>query len=369
VLHEFLTANRAELIERCVVKVAQRPAPEPVDDELEHGIPSFLDQLIKTLRLEGAADSGGSLEVSGSPGGTLPSEIGTTAAHHGRELLAHGFTVEQVVHDYGDLCQAITDLAFERALPLQIDEFRTLNRCLDNAIAHAVSEFAGERDRLAGERGERALDERLALLGRELRTHVSTASVALAALKSGNFGLTGATGAALDRSLIALRQLIDRSLADVRVAAGMPQRRELISLPEFIGELQASASLEARSRGCRLVVAAAGLGLAIEGDRDMLAAALGTLLHNAFRFTQQGTKVSLGAHCREDRVLIEVADRCGGLSEGKAETLFPYMQSTSDTSGLAVCRRAVEANEGFLHVRDLPGKGCVFTIDLPRRSY
>ena len=51
-LHEFLAANRADLIDRCRLKVAQRRAPKPTDAELEHGIPHFLDQLIKTLRVE-----------------------------------------------------------------------------------------------------------------------------------------------------------------------------------------------------------------------------------------------------------------------------------------------------------------------------
>lgn len=368
-LHEFLTANRAELIQRCVYKVGQRPAPEPSNGELEHGIPHFLDQLIKTLRMERTADPAGSLEVSGpSGGGPLPSEIGTTAARHGVELLERGFTVDQVVHDYGDLCQAITDLAFERAAPLEIDEFRTLNRCLDNAIARAVSEFAGERDRLASERGARALDERLALLARELRGLLQTATVAMSAIKAGNVGLSGATGAVLDRSLIGLRHAIDRSLADVRVAAGMPARRELISLPEFIAQVQASAALEARSRGCQLVVYAAGLGLAVEADRDLLSAAVGNLLHNAFKYTQHGTEVSLAAYSVEDRVLIEVSDHCGGLPEGDAETLGSSA-SASDNSGLAICRRAVQANDAFLRARDVPGSGCVFTIDLPRRAF
>jgi signal transduction histidine kinase len=369
VLHEFLTANRAELIERCVLKVARSPAAEPSNDELEHGIPLFLDQVIKTLCIEQTADAGRSLEVSGpSGGGTLPAEIGTTAARHGVELLEHGFTVDQVVHDYGDLCQAITDLAFERAAPLEVDEFRTLNRCLDNAIGRAVSGFAGERDRLASERDARALDERLALLARELRGLVHSATAAVTAIKAGNLGLTGATGAVLDRSLIALRHVIDRSLADVRVTAGMRARRELISLPEFIGELQISAGLEARSRGCQLIVYAAGLGLAVDGDRDLLAAAVGNLLHNAFQYTEHGTEVSLTAYCSEDRVLIEVADHCGGLPDGDAATVLSS-PSASDTSGLAICRRSVEANDGFLRARDLPGTGCVFTIDLPRRSF
>jgi signal transduction histidine kinase len=370
VLHEFLTDNRAELIERCVLKVARRPVSGPTnDDDLEHGIPQFLDQLIKTLRIERTAEPRQSLEVSGPSGGsTLPFEIGTTAARHGVELHEHGFTVDQVVHDYGDLCQAITDLAFERAAPLHVDEFRTLNRCLDNAIGRAVSGFAGERDRLASESGARALDERLALLARELRGLIHTATAAVTAIKAGNVGLGGATGAVLDRSLIGLRHAIDRSLADVRVSAGMPARRELISLPQFISDAQSAAALEARTRGCQLVVSATGLGLAVEGDRELLAAAVGNLLQNAFKFTRHASEVSLAAYCREDRVLIEIADHCGGLPDGDAGTLWSP-PSASDTSGLAICRRAVEANDGFLRARDLPGTGCVFTIDLPRRSF
>jgi hypothetical protein len=66
------------------------------------------------------------------------SEIGTSAVAHGASLLGLGYTVDQVVHDYGDLCQSITDLAFERDAPFSVEEFRTLNRCLDNAIADAV---------------------------------------------------------------------------------------------------------------------------------------------------------------------------------------------------------------------------------------
>ena len=55
-LYEFLTAQRAELIERCRLKVAGRRAPQATDVELEHGIPLFIDQLIKTLRVEQTSD-------------------------------------------------------------------------------------------------------------------------------------------------------------------------------------------------------------------------------------------------------------------------------------------------------------------------
>ena len=154
-LHEFLTSHRDDLIDRCRQKVVQRRAPRATDAELAHGVPLFLDQLVKTLRVERTTDPGRSREVSGPSGGegSALSEIGATAARHGRELLQHGFTVDQVVHDYGDLCQAITDLAFERHAPFEVDEFRTLNRCLDNAIADSVTEFSYQRDLLLEDAG------------------------------------------------------------------------------------------------------------------------------------------------------------------------------------------------------------------------
>src|SRR5688572_8476070 len=115
-LHEFLTTNREDLVERCRVKVAKRPMPPPTAAELTYGIPLFLNQIIKTLRMEQSSDAAGSTRVSGDAnpsGATGKSEIGSSAAQHGDELHRQGFTVDQVVHDYGDLCQAVTDLAVE----------------------------------------------------------------------------------------------------------------------------------------------------------------------------------------------------------------------------------------------------------------
>ena len=47
----------------------------------------------------------------------------------------------QVVHDYGGVCQAVTELADEMHAPITADEFRIFNRCLDDAIAEAVTEY------------------------------------------------------------------------------------------------------------------------------------------------------------------------------------------------------------------------------------
>lgn len=374
-LHEFLTAHRDDLIDRCRLKVVQRRAPKATDAELAHGIPHFLDQLIKTLRVEQTPEPLRSREVSGESGGegSVLSEIGATAARHGRELLLHGFTVDQVVHDYGDLCQAITDLAFDQEAPFEVDEFRTLNRCLDNAIADSVTEYSYQRDLLLADSGVQALNERLGFLAHELRNLIQNATLAVTAIKAGNVGLAGATGAVLDRSLIGLRNLVDRSLADVRVTAGMPAREQLIPLAGFIADVKISAALEAQARGCGLVISAVDPGLAVHADRDMLFSAVGNLLQNAFKFTEQNTDVSLHAYAHADRVRIEVEDNCGGLPAGDAEKMFlPFTQAGTDKSGLGlgltICRRSVEANNGVLSVRNVPGCGCVFTIELPRRS-
>jgi signal transduction histidine kinase len=372
VLHQFLTTNRAELTERCRLKVAQRLAPKGAGKELAHGIPRFLDQLIKTLELEQTSEPMLSRRVSGpSGGGAVLSEIAATAALHGRELSEQGFTVDQVVHDYGDLCQAIADLAFERGVPIEVDEFRTLNRCLDNGIADAVTEYAFQRNSLVESNSVKALNERLGFLAHELRNLLHTATLAVMAIKAGNVGATGATGALLDRSLIGMRNLIDRSLADVRITAGMPPQARLISLADFVADVKISASLEAHARQCGFTVGAVDAELALDVDREMLFSAVGNLLQNAFKFTQRHTEVSLNAYAAADRIRIDVEDQCGGLPQGAVEDVFqPFKQSGEDRSGLglglAICRRSVEANNGVLSVRDVAGSGCVFTIELPR---
>jgi len=374
-MHEFLTANRTELVTRCRAKVAQRTVPKATKEELEYGIPLFLDQLIKTLQVEQTAEPLRSRKVSGPSGGGQPgmSEIGETAARHGFELLQQGFTVDQVVHDYGDLCQAITDLAFEQSAPISTDEFRTLNRCLDNAIADAVTEYNYQRDFIVADKQINALNERLGFFAHELRNLINTAILALTAIKAGNVGLAGATGAVLDRSLVGLRNLVDRSLTEVRITAGSPANYRLFSLADFISEVKLSASLEAKVYECNLTISAVDPPLALYADRDLLFSAVGNLLQNAFKFTHRHTEVTLNAYAIADRILIEVEDNCGGLPSGIAEKMFqPFMQGGEDKTGLglglSISRQSVEANEGILSVRDIPGIGCVFTIDLPRHS-
>jgi signal transduction histidine kinase len=350
-LHEFLTTNRERLIAMTRAKVAKRKAPQPTTEELERGVPLFLDQLGETLRLSTRG----------------PEAMTESATEHGAVLHDTGFTVAQVVHDYGDICQAVTELADETRAPITAGEFRTLNRCLDDAIAEAVTEFARRRD-LAQVRHE---SERLGVLAHELRNRLTSATLAYQQLRSGAVGMTGSTAVLLGRSLRDIADLLDRSLAEVRLEAGTTIMAR-ISISGLLEELEAGATLEANSNGISFSVAPVERGLEVEGDRPILLAALFNLLQNAFKFSRARGHVSLRTSTTAKSVRFEIEDACGGLPAGKAEDLFqPFTQGSPNRQGIGlglfIARKGIETLGGELSVRDLPGKGCVFTVELPRR--
>ena len=244
------------------------------------------------------------------------------------------------------------------------------NRCLDDAIAGAVTQFGREQNQstLDGETARGS--ERAGFLAHELRNVLNTALMAFEVLKTGNVGVAGSTGSVLHRSLMGARALVGRSLAEVRLTRGI-QNPDKFLLSEFIQELAPAATLETNARGFELTVIPVEEVVAIEADRQVLVAVVGNLLQNAFKFTRPRTTVTLRVGASAERVLIEIQDECGGLPAGNVDELFrPFEQRSADRTGvglgLAFSRLGVEANNGRIYARNLPNKGCVFTLDLPR---
>ena len=288
-LAKFIRDNRDAIVTRTRAKVADRRAPRPTEEELKDGVPLFLDQLVAAL---------------GRTNGST-AEIGESAARHGADLRRLGFTVGQVVHTYGNICQAVTELAMESEAVITTDEFHTLNRCLDDAIAGAVGEYSSGREQsLAGEG-----TERLAQLAHEMRNLLHTGMLAFAAIEKGTVGVSGSTGSVLRRCLEDLSAVVNRSMAEARMELEL-LKRERVRVAELIEEIGIAAAFQADADGHELVVHPVEFGIVVDADPQILTAAIVNLLQNAFKFTRPHTKVTLTTRATADRVVIEVEDEC-----------------------------------------------------------
>ena len=351
-LHEFLSANRVAVVDRTRAKIRARAAPSTTEAEIKADIPLFFDQLVDALRLSQPSS---------------PAMAGG-AAERGRELLNRGFTVAQVVHDYLDLCDAVTELTRDANVPISAADFHVFNRCFHEAIGQAVNEYTRGRERsIADEETARLGD-----LSHELRDALGAAALSFEVIKTGSVGLRGSTAALHDRSLRRAIALVNSSVAQVRLDSGV-RTPERISVHQFIEEVEVGAFIEASARGLTLAVTPVEPGVEVTVDRPLLAAAVGNLLQNAFKFTRPNSQVSLKTSSTSDRVLIEVEDECGGLPAGEPADLFRRFalrgrDRTGMGLGLSICRKSIEGDGGEVRVRDMPGIGCVFVIDLPRHQ-
>jgi hypothetical protein len=193
-LHEFLSAHRDAIVGRARAKGAARPAPQATEEEeLASELPLFFDQLIAVLRLPS----------------TSSDVIAESAATHGRSLLKQGFTVAQVVHHYGGVRHAVTELAHETNTSITPAEFHTFNRCLDEAIAEAITKYGRPRER-------RLTDDESARRGvfAELRSSLHSATLSFQLIESGDVGPSGSTAAILDRSLRRMAELVESSIVE-----------------------------------------------------------------------------------------------------------------------------------------------------------
>jgi hypothetical protein len=133
---------------------------------------------------------------------------------HGAELLRLGHSIDQVVHEYGDICQSVTEIAVEQHAKISADEFRTLNRCLDDAIADAVTSFGNARQISLNDQVQ-TLRDRLSTFSDEHRRLVDIATQSYSAIRTGNVGVTGATSTLLIHTLDELRSLAERTLSEI----------------------------------------------------------------------------------------------------------------------------------------------------------
>ncbi len=359
-LYQFLLNERDGILGLCREKLRELSEPRSSSDEMDYGLPVFYDELIAVLRKD---EEDSSVNIDRMTG----SIHHAAATRRGKESLRLGYTVSQVVHGYGVLCQAITQYAAKHsAEPIGAREFNRLNFCLDVAIAEAVTEFnRGQRD--AATRDE---VQRLGFLAHEMRNALATVSMAHLSIKLGFVGLGGSTNKMLEDAVLLMKDLIDRSLSEVRLRGEPIVDRERVRVVDMVSEVEATAQVEAIAKSIQLAIDVEP-ELVVFADRHLVTSAISNLVQNAIKFTRQDGHVWVRGCESGSRIVITVEDECGGLPPGKVEELFkPFSQKGEDRSGvglgLPISRRAIALNDGEISARDIPGKGCVFTIQLPK---
>jgi hypothetical protein len=157
-LHELIHLYRDEIIRR---------------SEMTQGAAEFLDQLM--------------VELQNGPSRT--DAISEVVMPGGDQLMSRTSTVSQVTQPYRGIGRSVMELALELEVPVSVEDIEMLDRCLDAAIAHAVTRHVSSHKTTSG--GSANL----------LQDLTDTAISAFEVLQTGTVGVKGTTGTLVLRSL------------------------------------------------------------------------------------------------------------------------------------------------------------------------
>jgi signal transduction histidine kinase len=379
-LYDFLIHNQKEVLAMTETKTLELAGVRPSSEQLREGLPIFYKQLLEVLRLQEkprtpsksdkkdmakAASESDEPALAEAAGNSDDAAFATAAGVHGTELLRLGYTLSHVVHAYGAMCQAITELATNKKIHITSNEFHDLNRCLDTAIAGAVT---GYQSRLNIQEKSREV-EHLGFLAHELRNCLTSVNISLQLIKKGTVGFGGNTGKLLEKGLHRLEELVDRSLTEVRLRVDPKIHAESEHLLQLVDQIILTAEIEARLKAQTFEIQI-DPNLVIVADQQLMFSALSNLIQNAIKYSRSGAKIQVRGKSEGEKIVFEVEDECGGLSDSTVSLFKPFEQHHENRNGLGlgltIAQRAIALNYGTIDLHDLPGKGCIFRVTLPK---
>ena len=121
-----------------------------------------------------------------------------------------------------------------------------------------------------------------------------------------------------------------------------------------------------------VIAHAEGVLPSVRGDRERLRQVLRNLLENAVKYSPAGEAVDVRARAEDGRVLVTVEDSGPGIPAEQHGLIFERfgranvgLGKPGTGLGLFIARSIAEAHGGTLSVVSAPGKGAVFTLELP----
>src|SRR5687767_3806561 len=127
-LHNFIAEHKDQITDRATLLSRARDPLLHSESPTEE-VSAFLTQVATTLR------------QGNVPSAYIAAAINLTAGRNGAKMRRAGHPIVDVVQAYGDVCQAVTTLAAESRVSISPADFCIFNRCLDDAIGQAVSEY------------------------------------------------------------------------------------------------------------------------------------------------------------------------------------------------------------------------------------
>jgi signal transduction histidine kinase len=350
-LKKFLTEHKSEINALSEKKIRRFADTLGTSRELKQGPLLFYDHLIRVLEEK----------FETQPTNSILSD----ASAHGKECLRLGYSLSHVVHAYGAICQGITELATLKNCRFSPDEFNVLNRCLDVAISAAVSEYHFQSNQAK----EKREVQHLGFLAHELRNALSSAMISHEMIKGGMVGVGGNTSAVLEENLVRMRNLIDRSLSEVRMRSDSDLYIDRFSLTDLLDQVIVTAKIDAAKKNQSLLPEIESR-IEIEADRQLIISAVANVIQNAIKYTEWGGKIRVRAKLDGNKAVIEVEDECEGIDPTKISSLFKaFTKENRDRSGLGlgltIVHRAIHLSQGKVFASNNPHKGCTFTIEIP----
>lgn len=292
----------------------------------------------------------------------------------GQEGLVEGFVADITERKQAQQrLQQLND-ELEQRVAARTDELLEANRNLQQQIAERKQIARALRDaRDAAETANRSKDKYLAAASHDLLQPLNAARLLISTLRERPLPeaekvLVERTHQALEGAEDLLTDLLDISRLD---QAAVKPDVALYRLDELFGPLVSEFRTVADAAGLKLRARIADY--AISTDLRLMTRILRNFLSNACRYTDEG-RILLGARRRGSHLRLEVWDTGRGIAADRLQAIFLEFNQldvgrAADRKGvglgLAIVERIAKILGYRVEVRSWPGRGSMFSIDVP----
>jgi PAS domain S-box-containing protein len=232
-------------------------------------------------------------------------------------------------------------------------------------VAHDIA----ERKRI-----ERLRQDVVAMVSHDLRAPLTAIKMTFDLFKLGKLGEVNERG----------QQKIDK--ADVQITRMVTMISDLLDIERLdagafeLSYSEASAmtivarsidSVQSFAESRKIGIEVLGSDATLQCDQERIVRTLVNLLHNAVKFAQLESTITIALDHDEQSVKISVSDCGKGIPAEKLDQIFDRFKQLDQADrhssglGLAICKAIVKAHQGTIGAQSVPDKGSTFWFTLP----